>query len=129
MKKFNVFDRVLIRIDENSRWTADFYDYPHTLRGVGLVHYTTSGACTEPKNILHFNEETKHLHGTVGEFTKWVPKKGEPILVRDYDDQKWTLRVFLEMNKEYFMTTDKPDTPNCFSFWLQAKPYVNPFKE
>ena len=126
MKKFNVFDPVLIRVDSNTRWTADFYDHPAS---GDKGHVCITGVFIKNENILPYNEETKHLHNTVGEFTKWEPKKGEPILVRDYDNQKWTLRVFLEMNKEYFMTTDKPDTPNCLSFWLQAKPYTNPFKE
>jgi hypothetical protein len=126
MKKFNAFDPILIRIHSEDEWTADFYDRPNYPCN---EHYTLTGSIIADKNILPYNEETKHLHGTVGEYTKWVPKKGEPILVRDYNNQKWTLRVFLEMNKEYFMTTDKPDTPNCLSFWLQAKPYTNPFKE
>lgn len=131
MKKFNVFDPVLIRIDENSRWTADFYDRPHTLKGVGLVHYTTSGACTEPKNILLYNEETKHLHNTVGEFTKWIPKKGEPILVKDTDNETWVLRIFLEMRNNRYLCTGYSGE-DCFlnsSMWNLAKPYVNPFEE
>ena len=126
MKKFSAFDLVLIRISSDASWHADFYDH---LTDDGKKHKCINGPFIKDENILPYNEETKHLHGTVGEFTKWIPKKGEPILVRDYDNQKWTLRVFLEMNKEYFMTTDKPDTPNCLSFWLQAKPYTNPFEE
>lgn len=126
MKEFSVFEPVLIRISKYDRWTADFYDYPSDN---SEEHWTVAGSLVSDSNILPYNEKTKHLHNTVGEFTKWKPKKGEPILVRDYDNQKWILRVFLEMNKEYFMTTDKPDTPNCVSFWLQAKPYTNPFKE
>ena len=126
MKKFNVFDPVLIRVDNEARWTADFYDHPAS---GDKGHVCITGVFIKNENIIPYNEETKYLHNTVGEFVKWVPKKGEPILVRDYDNQKWTLRVFLEMNKEYFMTTDKPDTPNCLSFWLQAKPYTNPVKE
>ena len=126
MKKFNVFDPVLIRVDSNTCWTADFYDHPAS---GGKGHVCITGVFIKNENILPYNEETKHLHNIVGEYTKWVPKKGEPILVRDYDNQKWTLRIFLEMSKEYFMTTDRPDTPNCMSFWLQAKPYTNPFEE
>lgn len=126
MKKFSVFEPVLIRIGKYDRWTADFYDYPSDN---SEEHWTVAGSLISDSDILPYNEETKHLHNNVGEFTKWVPKKGEPILVRDYDNQKWTLRVFLEMNKEYFVTTDKLDTPNCLSFWLQAKPYTNPFEE
>lgn len=126
MQKFNPFDPVLVRQSANHVWSADLYDrYDRFFDN----HVVISGATVEDTDILPYNKETEYLHGTVGEYTKWVPKKGEPILVRDYDYQKWTLRVFLEMNKEYFMTTDKPDTPNCLSFWLQAKPYTNPFKE
>ena len=126
MKKFNVFDPILVRTSNTAHWSADFYDH---LDDTNKRHWCITGTPIKDENILPYNDDTKHLHNTVGEFVKWEPKKGEPILVRDYDNQKWTLRVFLEMNKEYFMTTDKPDTPNCLSFWLQAKPYTNPFKE
>lgn len=126
MKKFNVFDPILVRTSNTAHWSADFYDH---LDDTNKRHWCITGTPIKDENILPYNDDTKHLHNTVGEFVKWEPKKGEPILVRDYDNQKWTLRVFLEMNKEYFMTTDKPDTPNCVSFWLQAKPYTNPFKE
>lgn len=126
MKKFNVFDRVLIRPTANHVWAADFYDrYDRMFNN----HVVISGATVEDTDILPYNEETKYLHGTVGEFTKWVPKKGEPILVSDYDDESWTLRIFVEMCNGRFATTTEPEV-SCYSaLWDQAKPYINPFKE
>ena len=131
MQKFNVFDPVLTRITENDRWTADFYDYPTTLKGIGVVHYTTSGACHEPNNILPYNNETKHLHNTVGEFVKWVPKKGEPILAKDSESESWAVRIFLGMRDGYYACTSFPENNDGTTIvtWDCVKPYVNPYKE
>ena len=126
MKKFNPFDRVLVRQSANHAWSADMYD-----RYIELFdnHVVISGATVEDEHILPFNEETKHLHNTVGEFTKWVPKRGEPILVRDYDHERWTIRIFVEMCNGRFATTTEPEVSCGSALWECAKPYVNPFKE
>lgn len=126
MKKFNAFDPVLIRENAYEPWDANFYDRPY---GNGKDHWTICGSLVKDADILPYNKETKHLHGTVGEFTEWKPKKGEPILVRDNDSERWILRVFLEMRNKYFACTAEPEEPNCVFCWNQAKPYVNPFKE
>ena len=126
MKKFNAFDPVLIRISKHDRWTADFYDYPSDN---SEEHWTVAGSLVLDSDILPYNEETKHLHNTVGEFVKWVPKKGEPILVRDMDNERWTLRIFIGMEGEYFVGVTDPETPHSSCSWIQAKPYINPFKE
>ena len=126
MKEFSVFEPVLIRISKYDRWTADFYDYPNDDSD---EHYTITGALISDSNILPYNEETKHLHNNVGEFTKWKPKKGEPILVRDTDDERWTLRIFIKMHNRMFVATSEPDASHLAVKWNQAKPYINPFKE
>ena len=126
MQKFNPFDRVLIRPTANHVWSADFYDRCDKLYN---NHIAISGATVEDTDILPYTEETKHLHNTVGEFTVWEPKKGEPILVKDDGDTHWTLRIFVEMCNRHFATTTEPET-SCYSaLWDQAKPYTNPFKE
>ena len=128
MKKFNAFDRVLIRPTDNHVWVADFYDrYDRMFNN----HVVISGATVEDTNILPYNEETKYLHGTVGEFTKWEPKKGEAILVKDYCDKTWAIRIFLAMqNNRYVCTSSlENDYINTTVAWDQAKPYINPFKE
>ena len=125
MKKFNAFDPVLIRTSSNTLWTADFYD---RIADGGKGHWCITGALVKNENILPYNEETKHLHNTVGEFTKWVPKKGEPIFVKD-SDGKWVIRIFIEMRGKYFACTTEYEA-DCAAFvWAQAKPYTNPFKE
>jgi hypothetical protein len=128
MKKFNAFDPILIRIHSEDEWAVDYYDRP---RYEYNEHYTLTGSIIADKNILPYNEETKHLHGTVGEFTKWVPKKGEPILVKDGCDVSWTLRIFLRMQDDKFRCTLDPSVSDLASgtVWDQAKPYINPFKE
>ena len=125
MQKFNAFDPVLIRNNGYDCWAADFYDRPYINNE---EHWTITGNIIADKNILPYNEETKHLHGTVGEFIKQVPKKGEPILVNDGDD-KWIIRIFLEMRGKYFACTTEYDTVTTAFVWAQAKPYINPFKE
>ena len=124
MQKFTVFEPVLIRDGNNARWFANFYDHPDS-KG----HWCITGAFVTDENILPYNEETKHLHNTVGEFTKWKPKKGEPILVRDMDNERWTLRIFIGMEGDYFVGVTDPETPHSSCSWIQAKPYINPFKE
>lgn len=129
MKKFNVFDPILVRSSNAASWFADFYD--HLVDG-GRGHRCITGVLVKDENILPYNEETKHLHNTVGEFTKWKPKKGEPILVRDNndDDSPWALRIFLEMRHNRFMCTSYPETDHNInaSLWDCAKPYISPFK-
>ena len=128
MKKFNAFDPILIRADREDVWCADFYD---RFNSDGAEHWTITGNIIADENILPYSEETKHLHNTVGEFVKWEPKKGEPILVRDHnnDDSPWVLRVFLKMRHNRFMCTAYPETDHNInaSLWDCAKPYVSPF--
>lgn len=129
MQKFNPFDPVLVRQSANHVWSVDLYDrYDRFFDN----HVVISGATVEDTDILPYNKETEYLHGTVGEFTKWVPKKGEPILVKDINDGHWTVRVFLNMEGDRYACSIYADE-NCHAFsynaWDQAKPYVNPFKE
>ena len=105
------------------------YDHPVEIFN---SHVILSGMVVEDEHILPYNKETRHLHGTVGEFTevtKWVPKKGEPILVRDFDHERWTLRIFMGMYNGRFMAASEPEALNYPTPWEQAKPYINPFKE
>ena len=126
MKKFNVFDPVLIRISNKARWSADFYD--HLIEN-GRGHCCITGALIKDENILPYNEETKHLHNTVGEFVEWKPKKGEPILVRDTDNEGWSLRIFLEMHSDCYVCTPEYGATSSPYVWAQAKPYTSPFEE
>lgn len=128
MKKFNVFDPILMRMHSNDTWSADFYDRPHINNE---EHWTITGSLVEDADILPYNEETKHLHNTVGEFTKWVPKKGEPILVKDNDSECWTIRIFLHMEGNRYACSMYADEECRASFntWDCAKPCINPFKE
>lgn len=125
MQKFSAFDPILIRMNRMDEWTVDFYDRPHHECD---EHWTITGSIIIDKNILPYNEETKHLHGTIGEFVKWEPKKGEPILVRNNDNEDWLIRIFVEKRGKYFTCVIGPET-ECTVVWPQAKPYINPFKE
>ena len=129
MQKFTVFEPVLIRTSKYDRWTADFYDYPSDNN---VEHWTVAGSLVSDSNILPYNEETKHLHNTVGEFTKWEPKKGEPILVKDYASNSWILRIFLGMRGDRYICTGDPSMTYSqapCAGWECAKPYINPYEE
>lgn len=128
MKKFNVFDPILVRSNHMSEWTADFYD---RFNSKHKQHYAISGVLVGDDNILPYNEETKHLHNTIGEFTEWKPKKGEPVLVKDRCDATWTIRIFLRMQGDRFICTCDTSVIDSTSGteWDQAKPYINPFEE
>ena len=128
MKEFSVFEPVLIRISKYDRWTADFYDYPSDDTE---EHYTLTGSLVSDSDILPYNEATKHLHNTVGEFIKWKPKKGEPIFVKDRCDATWTIKIFIEMLDNRYICTSflENDCTGTTAAWDQAKPYTNPFKE
>ena len=128
MKKFNAFDPVLMRTSSSTSWTADFYD---RIADGGKGHWCITGTIVKNENILPYNEETKHLHNTVGEFIKWEPKKGEPILVKDSVNENWVIRIFLKMKDNRYMCTGYAETdyPNNYSMWNLAKPYINPFEE
>lgn len=125
MQKFNAFDPILIRMHSNDEWSANFYD---RFDSVHARHWTITGNLIADDDIIPYNEKTKHLHGIIGEFVKWKPKKGEPILVRDYDHERWTLHIFVEMCNGRFATTTGPEV-SYSALWDQAKPYINPFKE
>lgn len=127
MKKFNPFDRVLVRQSAVHTWSADIYDRFTEMFG----HMVISGASVEDVNILPYNEETKHLHNTVGEFVKWKPKKGEPVLVKDVEMSNWALRIFLGMRDNKYVCTSDPSIPfnAAHTSWDCAKPYIYPFKE
>lgn len=126
MKKFNVFDPILVRTSNTAHWSADFYDH---LDDTSKRHWCITGTPIKDENILPYNDDTKHLHNTVGEFVKWEPKKGEAILVRDTDDEEWTIRIFIKMRNKMFVATSEPETSHLAVKWNQAKPYINPFKE
>lgn len=126
MQKFNAFDPILVRMHSNDVWSVDFYDY---FDSTHAQHWTIAGKIIADSDILPYNEETKYLHGTVGEFVKWKPKKGEPILVRDDDNESWTLRIFLRIHSDCFVCTHEFGTAVSSHVWKQAKPYTNPFEE
>ena len=128
MKKFNAFDPVLIRCSSMEEWSADFYDRFNSEHD---EHCTITGTLVRDDNILPYNEETKYLHNTVGELTKWIPKKGEPILVRDSINATWVIRIFLEICEDRYKCTGYPEKgcDNNYSMWNLAKPYINPFEE
>ena len=128
MKEFSVFEPVLIRNTKYDRWTADFYDYPSDN---SEEHWTIAGSLVSDSDILPYNEETRHLHNNVGEFVKWKPKKGEPVLVKDDDSVTWAIRIFVAMQDNRYICTSFLEDGYTYTTvaWDQAKPYMNPFKE
>lgn len=57
IKNFKPFDKVLIRVGNNSKWTCDFFSYYHN----GCFHCVGTDYWSQ---CIPFNEDTKHLLGT-----------------------------------------------------------------
>lgn len=128
MQTFSAFDPILIRMNRMDEWAVDFYDRPHHECD---EHWTITGSLITDKNILPYNEETKHLHGTIGEFVKWKPKEGEPILVKDIGTHFWLLRIFLGMRDGKYVCSSDPDISfdAVSASWDCAKPYINKYQQ
>lgn len=114
-QKFKPFDRVLVRIGET--WNADFYSHTDEIGDV-----TISGGAYPCDNIIPYGGN-EHLLGTSNDpAPKWQPKPGEPIFVRDNDEESWKIRLFVKMHHEKYLasTTEQMDT---YMAWSQCKPY------
>lgn len=62
-KFFKPFDKALVRIDSDDNWYAVFFSHIEDLNGEKFV--TTAGMCY--KQMIPYNENTKHLLGTNNE--------------------------------------------------------------
>jgi hypothetical protein len=62
--KFEVFDKVLVRDDDNDVWKASFYSHPWTSQRGTLFHFTTGCDTSGYLQCIPYNDRTKHLVGT-----------------------------------------------------------------
>ena len=67
------------------------------------------------KTIAQINKLTTIKENTMED---WTPKEGELVLVRDYDDQEWSIRKYItttKLGKEpYIVMNDYEDCPIAF---------------
>lgn len=62
--KFEVFDKVLVRDDDNDVWKASFYSHPWTSQRGTLFHFTIGCETSGYLQCIPYNDKTKHLVGT-----------------------------------------------------------------
>lgn len=62
--QFEVFDKVLVRDDDNDVWKASFYSHPWTSKSGDLFHFTVGCENLGYWQCIPFNDTTKHLVGT-----------------------------------------------------------------
>lgn len=62
--KFEVFDKVLVRDDDNDVWKASFYSHPWTSKSGDLFHFTVGCENSGYLQCIPYNDTTKHLVGT-----------------------------------------------------------------
>ena len=61
---FEVFDKVLVRDDDDDVWKASFYSHPWTSQRGTLFHFTIGCETTGYLQCIPYNDATKHLVGT-----------------------------------------------------------------
>lgn len=59
--KFEVFDKVLVRDDDNDVWKASFYSHPWTSQRGTLFHFTIGCENSGYLQCIPYNDTTKHL--------------------------------------------------------------------
>lgn len=62
--KFEVFDKVLVRDDDDDVWKASFYSHPWTSQRGTLFHFTIGCENSGYLQCIPYNDTTKHLVGT-----------------------------------------------------------------
>ena len=94
---FEPFQKVLVRI--SGEWCAAFFSH----QDAAGCYITTSHHIFPSDRILPYNDETKHLLGTLDDFKpKWKPKPGDLVAVRDIVGENWKVRTFSHMGHEAF---------------------------
>lgn len=122
-QKFEPYQPVMVR-GTRGVWFGTFFS--HYEMCCKEVHYaTTSGSSFDARNILPFNDETKHLLGHEGELTpKWQPKPGELVAVSD-DKKKWFAQVFISKirgrEEGAYESSDTHDLSQP-SYWQYCEP-------
>ena len=94
--KFEPFQKVLVRDENEDEWHADFFS--HIYDGI----YVCVG---HPwKECLPYNDETAHLLGTTDSPTPPEPefKWGDKVVVRDSDKETWHPAIFTQIIENKF---------------------------
>ena len=105
MKHFESGQPIVFRTDNVSAWNYSLYNRIST---DGTEHLVVGRFFVKDKNILAYNDNTKHLIGTTDNYNEWEPAPNTVIAVRDDDETDWKYRLFLYMNNEnrYVCKTD-----------------------
>lgn len=105
MKHFEPGQPVVYRTELSLVWNYSLYNRITTN---GTEHLVVGGYCTRDKDILPYNNNTKHLIGTVNSYVEWEPEPYTVIAVRDDNKVNWKYRLFVCMDDEnrYVCKTD-----------------------
>lgn len=96
MKHFEPGQPIICRNRDNALWNYSIYNRPSDT--YTDTHITIDHVQISDKNILPFNDNTKHLLGTNNDYTEWEPEPSTVIAVRDDEEDDWVYRVFLYRN-------------------------------
>lgn len=130
--EFKKFDRVLMREEKDCLWGVYIF---YNRRADG--YYYAKDVRDKEGNLIPFKEcipfeGNERFIGITDD--AWMPKMGDIVLVRDYEDESWLVVVFKEYdpNEEFPYRTfnqyteyGEYDTDG----WRFCKPLVKPVKE
>ena len=105
MKHFEPGQPVLFRHDDSSPWNYSLYNR----LDIGAEYHLIVGRyAVMDKNILPYNDNTKHLVGTDDNYTEWEPEPNTIIAVRNEKSEQWRYRLFLRKDdkNEYVCLSD-----------------------
>lgn len=124
MPKFNAFQKILVRDSENEEWVATFFS-----------HYNDEGS-EVAINDAHWKycipyEGNEDLVGT--NRSKWEPKRGDLVAVRDNRETIWHLRIFdsfkIRDNKIFCIVAHgSTSTSKDQEWWDHCEPAKNHFE-
>lgn len=92
MKHFEPGQPVVFRTDNLPVWNYGIYNR----FSIDKTEHVTVGACfVKDKDILPYNDKTKHLIGTYYDYTEWEPEPNTIIAVRHNEKHSWKYRKFV----------------------------------
>lgn len=104
-KKFNPFDKVLLKVHSDEKWTPDLYSYYDDIKN---LHWSIGSGWASDKNILPY-EGNENLVGSTDEPDEEVRlEEGEWIMCASgiYDANDWNLRQFSSTRETVFLVVN-----------------------
>lgn len=120
--RFEPYQPVLVRI--SGEWCAAFFSHMDE----SGCYLTTSHHIFPCDGVLPYNDETKHLLGTVNDFKPpWQPKPGELVAVQGIGSPEWGARKFIRYSEHGKAVCQHEGHPEKEQEWLKCEPLRNHF--